>query len=149
MRRWDTPGRQHRPAKRKRQGENRVLPLDHLQRDAQVVENRHDSIVIDPKPGIARVAPGPSGPAAAPVSSLGSWVLGLGSRVSGLEAFVLGPEARILTFVASLYAHRDALPKIKTHYLRPTFRNEGHKPAKLSQRSPQLPIDLLDQLQLL
>jgi len=38
-------GRQHGSTERKREGENGVLPFDHLQGDPQVVEERHEKIV--------------------------------------------------------------------------------------------------------
>ena len=41
-----TAGSEHRSTQRKRKREDGVLPLDHLQRDAQVVQHRHESIVM-------------------------------------------------------------------------------------------------------
>jgi len=47
MRRGKTLGGQHRPAKREWKHENGMLPLDHLQSDAQVVEDGHPEILTD------------------------------------------------------------------------------------------------------
>jgi len=46
MNRGESPGREHGSAQRKRERKNRVLPLDHLQRHAQIVQDRHGSIVM-------------------------------------------------------------------------------------------------------
>ena len=43
--RRQTPSRQHGSAERKREREDRVLPLDHLQRDLQISEQAHSLIV--------------------------------------------------------------------------------------------------------
>ena len=43
--RRDAIGGKHRPAERKREREYRVLPLDHFKGDAQILEDRHTSIV--------------------------------------------------------------------------------------------------------
>jgi hypothetical protein len=45
MPRRHAPRRQHRPAERKRERKNRVLPLDHLQSDLQIVQPAHSLIV--------------------------------------------------------------------------------------------------------
>ena len=37
-----TPARQHRPAERKRERENRVLPLDHFKGYAEIAQERHE-----------------------------------------------------------------------------------------------------------
>ena len=36
---------QHRAAERTREHKHRMLPFDHLQRDAQIVQNRHQKIL--------------------------------------------------------------------------------------------------------
>ena len=42
MRRRKAAGRKHGPAERKGERKNRVLPLDYLQRNAKIVQDRHD-----------------------------------------------------------------------------------------------------------
>ena len=46
MRGRKTSSSKHCSAEGKRERKDRVLPLDHLQRDAQIMQNRHESIVM-------------------------------------------------------------------------------------------------------
>jgi hypothetical protein len=46
MQRRESSGREHGSAQRKRERENGVLPLDHLESYAQIVQDRHEVIVM-------------------------------------------------------------------------------------------------------
>lgn len=71
---WSSLGCEHRPTQRERQRENGVFPLDHLQRGAEVVEERHEWILLQVS-GVKSQA-----------LALRSWVSGVGCQFSGITA---------------------------------------------------------------